>query len=310
MLALYALTKVFFYIPMASLSGLIIHAVGDLLTPPATVYQFWQVSPIEVVLFFAGVLIMVFTDIETGVYFVVAASAALLLVRIAKAHGSFLGKVDVYYVPGNGSERDSPLSGSESTTKKREAFLPLSRRDGSNKNVNIRNPYPGVFVYRFSEGFNYANTAHYMDELVAYIQKHTRPVTTDRFEKIGVSQTIRLSHYIYFLLSSFIPFLPKKLRDNHRLTRHLGPPLEQPGSPPRQSQQRHRRPPGLPCSHTRLRIREQRGRDIHPRSHRHTDPTRLPYLPRSRRVARSRRQQPLDPAGLSGFGVWLPARVA
>ncbi|KAI1121325.1 sulfate permease [Nemania abortiva] len=179
-LALYALTKVFFYIPMASLSGLIIHAVGDLITPPATVYQFWQVSPIEVVLFFAGVIIMVFTDIETGVYFVVAASAALLLLRIAKAHGSFLGRVDVCQVPGDASENSNTT-----TAMKREAFLALNRRDGSNKNINVRNPYPGVFVYRFSEGFNYANTAHYMDELVAYIQKHTRPTTLDRFEKIG-----------------------------------------------------------------------------------------------------------------------------
>ncbi|KAJ2990062.1 hypothetical protein NUW58_g3147 [Xylaria curta] len=184
-LALYALTKVFFYIPMASLSGLIIHAVGDLLTPPATVYQFWQVSPIEVVLFFAGVIIMVFTDIETGVYFVVAASAALLLLRVAKAHGSFLGKVDVYRVGGDASEHDSPSERGVTAATKREAFLALNRRDGSNTNISIRNPYPGVFVYRFSEGFNYANTAHYMDELVAYIQQHTRPTTSDRFEKIG-----------------------------------------------------------------------------------------------------------------------------
>ncbi|KAI1274513.1 sulfate permease [Xylaria sp. FL0933] len=179
-LALYALTKVFFYIPMASLSGLIIHAVGDLVTPPATVYQFWQVSPVEVVLFFACVFIMVFTDIETGVYFVVAASAALLLLRLAKAHGSFLGKVDVYRVSGDASGGSEDIA-----TTKREAFLPLERRDGSNTNVAIRNPYPGVFVYRFSEGFNYTNTAHYMDELVAYIQAHTRPTTLDRFEKPG-----------------------------------------------------------------------------------------------------------------------------
>ncbi|KAJ3567344.1 hypothetical protein NPX13_g6803 [Xylaria arbuscula] len=163
-LALYALTKVFFYIPMASLSGLIIHAVGDLVTPPATVYQFWQVSPIEVVIFFACVLIMVFTDIETGVYFVVAASAALLLLRLAKAHGSFLGKVDVYRVSSDVSE-----GGEATATSKREAFLPLERRDGSNTSVAVRNPYPGVFVYRFSEGFNYTNTAHYMDELVAIV---------------------------------------------------------------------------------------------------------------------------------------------
>ncbi|KAI0401934.1 sulfate permease [Xylaria palmicola] len=178
-LALYALTKVFFYIPMASLSGLIIHAVGDLLTPPETVYQFWKVSPIEVVLFFAGVIIMVFTDIETGIYFVVAASAALLLIRIAKARGSFQGKTDVYRVSSDAGERASL------TATKREAFLALNRGDGSNRNVGVHNPYPGVFVYRFSEGFNYTNAAHYMDELVAYVQEHTRPTTTDRFEKIG-----------------------------------------------------------------------------------------------------------------------------
>ncbi|KAI1153864.1 sulfate permease [Nemania diffusa] len=184
-LALYALTKVFFYIPMASLSGLIIHAVGDLITPPATVYQFWQVSPIEVVLFFAGVIIMVFTDIETGVYFVVAASAALLLLRIAKAHGSFRGKVEVYQVSGDTSADGADGAAAAPASTKREAYLALDRRDGSNTSVAVRNPYPGVFVYRFSEGFNYANTAHYMDELVAYIQAHTRPTTLDRFEKIG-----------------------------------------------------------------------------------------------------------------------------
>ncbi|KAI0202121.1 sulfate permease [Astrocystis sublimbata] len=184
-LALYALTKVFFYIPMASLSGLIIHAVGDLLTPPATVYQFWQVSPIEVILFFAGVLIMVFTDIETGVYFVVAASAALLLLRIAKANGSFLGKVDVYQVSSHSTSNSSSIERGATTSTKREAFLALNRKDGSNTNINIRNPYPGVFVYRFSEGFNYTNTAHYMDELVAYIQEHTRPTTSDRYDKVG-----------------------------------------------------------------------------------------------------------------------------
>ncbi|KAI1264598.1 sulfate permease, partial [Xylariaceae sp. FL1019] len=180
-LALYALTKVFFYIPMATLSGLIIHAVGDLLTPPSTVYSFWQVSPIEVLLFFATVLIMVFTDLETGIYFTVAASAALLLVRIAKAHGSFLGTVHLRRVTG-----DRDISHEPSVATTREAFLPLNRKSGSaNTNVNIREPYPGVFIYRFSEGFNYTNTAHYMDELVAYIQENTRPNTLNRFQKLG-----------------------------------------------------------------------------------------------------------------------------
>jgi sodium-independent sulfate anion transporter 11 len=45
LLALYALTAVFFYIPMATLAAIIIHAVGDLITPPNVVFQFWETSP-------------------------------------------------------------------------------------------------------------------------------------------------------------------------------------------------------------------------------------------------------------------------
>ncbi len=46
LLAIYALPAVFFYIPSAALSAVIIHAVGDLITPPNVVYQFWRVSPL------------------------------------------------------------------------------------------------------------------------------------------------------------------------------------------------------------------------------------------------------------------------
>ncbi|KAI5922010.1 sulfate permease 2 [Camillea tinctor] len=183
-LALYALTKVFFYIPMSSLSGLIIHAVGDLITPPDVVYKFWQISPLEVVLFFAGVIIMVFTDIETGIYFSVCASAALLLVRIAKARGSFVGAVDVYRAGGRSAGADTD-SASSAVVPRRPAFLPLDNGDGSNPNIDIRSPYPGVFIYRFNEGLNYTNVGHYMDDLVAYIQAHTRRTTPDNFQKIG-----------------------------------------------------------------------------------------------------------------------------
>ncbi|GAT27372.1 sulfate transporter [Aspergillus luchuensis] len=56
LLAIYALTAVFFYIPQAALSGVIIHAVGDLITPPNTVYQFWRVSPLDAIIFFIGVI--------------------------------------------------------------------------------------------------------------------------------------------------------------------------------------------------------------------------------------------------------------
>lgn len=172
LLAIYLLTAVFFYIPNSSLSAVIIHAVGDLITPPDVVYRFWLVSPLEVVIFFAGVLVTIFTSIENGIYVTVAASAVVLLFRTAKAQGNFLGRVKIHSVVGDqiiadssqrfaddglykvssdSSTRSNLLLGSDSS---RNVFLPLDRRNGINPGIEVVSPYPGVFIYRFSEGMS------------------------------------------------------------------------------------------------------------------------------------------------------------
>ncbi|KAL1866368.1 hypothetical protein VTK73DRAFT_4746 [Phialemonium thermophilum] len=185
LLALYALTSVFFYIPSASLSALIIHAVGDLITPPKQVFQYWRVSPIEVIIFFAGVLLSVFTNIENGIYLTVAATAALLLFRIAKTKGRFLGEIKVHSVP-----RSTLRGGTESVVlpsdaSSRDVFVALDNSDGSNKEIRVDQPYPGVFVYRFSDGFNYVNSAYHLDYLTLYIYSKTRRTELDKFAKLG-----------------------------------------------------------------------------------------------------------------------------
>jgi solute carrier family 26 (sodium-independent sulfate anion transporter), member 11 len=182
LLALYALTGMFYFIPMASLAALIIHAVGDLISPPNTVYQFWQLSPIEVFIFFGGVFLTIFTSIENGIYFTVAASVALLLFRIARARGVFLGRVGVYRVRKGVTQEDIALQDKPI----REAFLPFDHRDGTNPSVDVTSPSPGVFIYRFTEGFNFTNQAYYLDQFVEYIKAKTRRTTLDKFEKIGV----------------------------------------------------------------------------------------------------------------------------
>ncbi|KAI8231939.1 Sulfate permease 2 [Colletotrichum sp. SAR 10_86] len=187
LLALYALTSVFFYIPMASLAGLIIHAVGDLITPPKVVYQFWEVSPLEVFIFFGGVILTIFTDIEKGIYLTMCASAALLLVRLAKAKGRFLGRVRVYRASKDTAGKGVPFNdrGEAIDLPSREAYVPLLKDDASNPIVDVETPFPGVFVYRFGEGFNYTNAAHYMDGLTEFIMKHSRRTILDRYEKLG-----------------------------------------------------------------------------------------------------------------------------
>lgn len=183
LLAIYALPAVFFYIPKASLSGVIIHAVGDLITPPNVVYQFWRVSPLDALIFFIGVFVTIFTSIEIGIYCTVSVAAAVLLFRVAKARGQFLGRVTIHSVVGDhlvqgdgkygsGNGADAPAGDAEITH--RSIFLPINHTDGSNPEIDLEEPYPGIFIYRFSEGFNYPNCNHYTDALVQTIFEKTR----------------------------------------------------------------------------------------------------------------------------------------
>lgn len=197
LLAIYALTAVFFYIPNAALSAVIIHAVGDLITPPNTVYQFWRVSPLEVPIFFAGVLVTVFSSIENGIYTTICASFAILIFRIIKAKGRFLGKVKVHSVIGDqiiGDETNTLISnngtfakshGSHEDALSRNVFLPVNHDDGSNPDVEVSVPYPGIFIYRFSEGFNYPNANHYLDQLTNHIFANTRRTNIDQYPRPG-----------------------------------------------------------------------------------------------------------------------------
>lgn len=180
LLALYALTAVFFYIPSAGLAAIIIHAVGDLITPPNVIYQFWETSPLEVFIFFGGVLLTIFTNIENGIYLTMCASLALMLWRHLKSHGVFLGKVTVYRATADTLGRPD-----EKGAGTRDAYLPVNHHDGSNPALKFEQPYPGVFVYRFSEGFTYLNQQHYLDALVAHVQATARPTKLDRFVKLG-----------------------------------------------------------------------------------------------------------------------------
>lgn len=203
LLALYALTKMFYYIPSASLSAIIIHAVGDLISPPSTVYRFWELSPIEVIIFFGGVILTVFTSIEIGIYFTVIASAVLLLYRMSRARGDFIGgvavrKLKVAPYGSVDSQSTSPRFSSSSSTSgsndyvstthdTRIVFLPINHRDGSNPSVNVQSPCPGLFIFRFREGFNYLNQAYYLDQLVHHIFAETRRTQLSSYAKLGVS---------------------------------------------------------------------------------------------------------------------------
>ncbi|KAI5284036.1 Sulfate permease 2 [Ascosphaera aggregata] len=210
LLAIYALPAVFWYIPDASLAGVIIHAVGDLITPPNTLYKFWRVNPIEFIIFFIGVIVTIFSSIENGIYCTVCASAAVLLFRIIKARGHFLGPVRIRSMVGdelsadNGSsDIKAPLDCIQKATMMnaqvnegndtreikhwvyRNIFLPFDHHDGSNPNIHIQEPYPGIFIYQLTEGFTYVNANHLTDKLVATIFEQTRRTVLTTYNRPG-----------------------------------------------------------------------------------------------------------------------------
>lgn len=191
LLAIYALTAVFFYIPSASLSAVIIHAVGDLITPPNVIYQFWRVNPFEVLIFFAGVFVTVFTNIENGIYTTVVISMAVFLFRVFKAQGRFLGKVKVHSVLGdhvqNSKGQNPQRPNNDADAGFRNVFLPIAHGDGSNPAVEVKRPYSGIFIYRFSEGYNYPNANHYLDFLVDTVFQETRRTNQFSYPRLGVS---------------------------------------------------------------------------------------------------------------------------
>jgi solute carrier family 26 (sodium-independent sulfate anion transporter), member 11 len=200
LIAIYGLNAVFYYIPNAALSAVIIHAVLDLITPPKTLYQFWKISPLEVPIFLAGVLVTVFSSIENGIYVTVAVSAALYGFRLFKAQGRILGRVRVHTVVGDETPDRQVQFSKDSTTvtgtalhdhdnpkSSREAFLPIDHGDGSNPAIEPLTPYPGIIIFRFSEGYNYPNAIHYTEYLTRYIFANTRRTNIKAYARPGVS---------------------------------------------------------------------------------------------------------------------------
>jgi sodium-independent sulfate anion transporter 11 len=196
LIAIYSLQALFFYIPTAALGAVIIHAVLDLITPPKTLYRFWRISPLEVPIWFAGVLVTVFTSIENGIYTTITVSAALFFWRVFKSQGRILGKVRIHDII-HGDNKSTPSSkepgvttSGEATVSEssyRDAFLPIDHQDGSNPAIDLGTPHPGVFIFRFSEGLSYPNAHHYFDYLVKFIFAHTRRTDTHTYKRPGVS---------------------------------------------------------------------------------------------------------------------------
>src|SRR5437762_13916144 len=105
----------------------IIHAVGDLIVPPKQSYQFWKIAPLEFLIFLASVIVTIFGTPADGIYTSVGASIVVLLYRIARPGGEFLGRVRVQTIENGQTNSNSNF---------RSVYVPLRP-----KNLN-----PDIYV--------------------------------------------------------------------------------------------------------------------------------------------------------------------
>ena len=162
LVALYAVAPAFYWIPNATLAALIIHAVADLVASPKQSFGFWRVSPFEYIIFVGAVVWSIFYSIESGIYWSLATSVVLLLFRIARPKGHFLGRVRI--------RPENPESGPV-----RDVYVPLEGHGGmTNRDIHVEPPPPGVVIYRFEESFLYPNASYINDRLVAHVKIQTR----------------------------------------------------------------------------------------------------------------------------------------
>jgi sodium-independent sulfate anion transporter 11 len=151
----------------------------------------------DLIIFSIGLAVILFSSIEHGVFAMIGLSAGLLLFRMFKARGRFMGVVSVHISSpsddSNKKDDDAASPGGSSghsvttfaTEHSRTVFLPLGRDDGSNPLIKIDQPGLGIFIYRFSQDFNYTNANSYIDHMLSHITRVTKPTTPSTATRNG-----------------------------------------------------------------------------------------------------------------------------
>ncbi|SCW04244.1 LAFE_0H09252g1_1 [Lachancea fermentati] len=208
LVAIYCLTSAFKFIPKATLSAVIIHAVSDLVASYKTSWNFWKMNPLDFFAFIVTVIITVFSSIENGIYFAMCWSCAMLLLKVAFPSGQFLGRVEVAEVLNPQIQESvletvdikaTPVGNSKSDVQNKYSDITLSQSSVSsyspnptvqfhtkwlpfdhsytrelNPDVEVLPPPPGVIVYRPTESWTYLNASRQYDAIFDEVEKRTR----------------------------------------------------------------------------------------------------------------------------------------
>ncbi|KAK4516557.1 uncharacterized protein ATC70_011531 [Mucor velutinosus] len=184
-LALYALTPAFYYIPESVLGAVVIHAVIDLISGPTFLKNLWQQSVLEFMIFAIAVAITFFMDVETAIYVSAGLSLLLMLLRLARPSVSSLGRVKL-----NPAYSNLSASSSSATPKQKHAAHNIYGMDKTARYIfvdekdthfsGLLDPLPaGIIVVRLSNSILYPNANYITERMTELIKSRTRSGNED-----------------------------------------------------------------------------------------------------------------------------------
>lgn len=187
-LALYALTPAFYYIPESVLGAVVIHAVIDLISGPVFLKELWGYSVLEFIIFVAAVIITCFLDVETAIYISIATSLFFMLLRLARPKVISVGRVKLSHasnVISSSSTSTSSTAYNKSVIEDVYAIDTSSRYiyvDENDANFkHLLNPLPpGVVVVQLSQSILYPNANHVTERISDIVKSRTRSGRPDQ----------------------------------------------------------------------------------------------------------------------------------
>ncbi|KAI7854048.1 sulfate transporter family-domain-containing protein [Circinella umbellata] len=180
LLALYALTPAFYYIPDSILAAVVIHAVANLVSGPAYIKRLASISLWELFIFAVAVFVTFFSSVEYGIYAAVALAIVILLFRIARPRFWPLGRI--------------PLAATTTTKKQvstdndnynEKPMLSMKNKHDQQQYLYIAENHPslgdrveklpaGLLMCRVDESFTYPNSSYISEKIITYCKSRTQ----------------------------------------------------------------------------------------------------------------------------------------
>ncbi|KAG0171014.1 hypothetical protein DFQ28_001383 [Apophysomyces sp. BC1034] len=160
-LALYALTPAFYYIPEAVLAAVVIHAVTDLASSPTYLKELWKSSMLEFLVWLGAVVVTIFVDVEAGIYVAVGLSLVIMLFRFARAPITTMARLPLV-----------PAKQREGNSGSMPDYIYVDESDPNFKHAQP--PPPGIIILRPTTSILYPNAEHISELTMRTIKMRTK----------------------------------------------------------------------------------------------------------------------------------------